>query len=79
VRVQGAPVGGTGALNLGVALGSNGRVYGSFAYTGPTGGTVGVSFRGAVLQKTQSAGGYFVSPVVGGRPAESGVVRLRAQ
>ncbi|MEY5025929.1 MAG: hypothetical protein RLZZ244_1457, partial [Verrucomicrobiota bacterium] len=76
VRVQGAPVGGTGALNLGIALGSNGRVYGSFAYPG----SIGVmSFRGAVLQKTQSAGGYFVSPVVGGRPAESGVVRLRAQ
>jgi len=79
VRAQGAPLGGTGALSEMISLGSTGRVLGSFVYPGSTGGTLGVAFRGAVLQKTQSAGGYFILPAVGEKPAESGVLRVSAQ
>ncbi|MEI6715903.1 MAG: cadherin-like beta sandwich domain-containing protein [Verrucomicrobiota bacterium] len=77
VMVQGAPAGGLSALNEVVVLGTTGKVSGSFTYPGASSGWT--AFRGAVLQKAQSAGGYFLSPVVGGKPAESGVVRLWAQ
>lgn len=73
VGVQGAPSGGTAALGESIALGNTGVVSGRFAYPGWTGN---VAFRGVVLQKTQTAGGYFVAPVVGQKPAESGLLRL---
>jgi len=76
VGVQGAPSGGTAALGESIALGSTGVVSGRFAYPGWTGS---VPFRGVVLQKSQTAGGYFVAPVVGEKPAESGLLRLLPQ
>jgi len=77
VVVQGPPAGGTSAVNEVVVLDATGKVSGSFTYPGASSG--GTTFRGAVLQKTQSARGYFLSPGIGGKTSESGVVRLGVQ
>ena len=77
--VLGAPPMGTAATGLKTTLLGTGLITGSFTHPASALPTL---FGGAVLQKTQTGGGYFLAAPVGGAigdPKQSGHVELSAQ
>ncbi len=75
----GAAMASTPATGLKLSLTKTGIITGSFAHPGQA---LSVAFSGAVLQKSQTGGGYFIAPAAGaaaGDPKQSGHLDLSAQ